>query len=80
MSELVPVLQFTDEDLVSLSGKAMDDMGIAWASASLDDPGELEVPDWMDSSLGGWIFFIEKERFEEGMTRLGELMGYTPGN
>ncbi len=78
MSNLVPVLQFTDEALITLSGKAMDELGISWASISLDDPGDTEIPDWIDSSLGGWILFIEKARFEQGMERLGDLMGYSP--
>jgi hypothetical protein len=78
MSDLVPVLQFTDEDLIALSAKAMDEMGIPWESVSLDEPGDAVVPDWIDPSLGGWIFYIEKARFEEGMQRLGDLMGYTP--
>jgi hypothetical protein len=78
MGRLTPALQFTDEDLVSLSAKAMDEMGISWSSVSLDDPGDADVPDWIDRSLGGWVFYVEESRFEEGMSRLGELMGYSP--
>ncbi len=78
MPELIPVLQFTEEDLVSLSGKAMTEMGIEWKSVPFSDPGDLEIPQWMDASCGGWVFFIDKNRFEEGMTRLGTLMGYSP--
>jgi len=77
MPDLIPVLQFTEEDLVSLSGKAMDEMGIEWKSVSLSEPDDMEIPDWMDASSGGWVFFIDKNRFEEGMTRLGKLMGYS---
>ena len=78
MSDLAPVLQFTDEALITLSGKAMDELGISWVSVSLDDPGNMEIPDWIDSSQGGWVLFIEESRFEEGMERLGDLMGYSP--
>lgn len=78
MPELIPVLQFTEEDLVSLSGKAMDEMKIEWKSVPFSDPGDMEIPKWMDASSGGWVFFIDKNRVEEGMTRLGTLMGYSP--
>jgi hypothetical protein len=78
MSNLIPVLQFSDEALITLSGKAMDELGISWTSVSLDDPDGTEIPDWIDSSLGGWVFFIEEARFAEGMERLGDLMGYSP--
>jgi hypothetical protein len=78
MSDLVPALQFTDEALISLSGKALDERGIAWSSVSLDAPGDAVIPEWIDRSEGGWIFLIEESRFHEGMEVLGELMGYSP--
>jgi len=31
----------------------------------------------LDQSQSGWVSFIEKAKFAEGMSKFGELMGYT---
>lgn len=75
--ELTGVLHFTDEEVAKKALAAINEMGIAAKYIAATDIPDDEFPDFMDKVSEGWVFFIEKAKFAEGMSKLGELMGYT---
>jgi len=76
--ELKCVLQLADEALAQKSVEAMREMGIAAKYVHQSKIPKDEIPEWIDAKKPGWILYIEASRFEEGMSKLGEIMGYTP--
>jgi hypothetical protein len=74
--ELIPVLQL--EDLSALE-EASDHLKKAGYLANIIPFSELpesEWQEWMTPANGGYLFYLEKGKYEPAMKMLGELFGY----
>ncbi|GEM_PF-3348018 len=76
-AELMPVLQL--EDLAALEA-AQEHLGNHGYKTRVGPFSELPVEaheDWMTPENGGYLFYLEKAKYEPAMTMLGEFFGCT---
>jgi hypothetical protein len=76
--EYIGALHFAEEGLAKDALKAMKDMNIAAKYIHTTEIPDQDLPEWVDRSTPGWVFFIDKAQFSRGMEKLGELMDYKP--
>jgi hypothetical protein len=70
-----PGMQFNATKPLKAAEKALKAFGIAFESRRMKDISE--PPGWADTSLGGSILYLEESRWEEGMSKLQEILGCT---
>jgi len=75
--ELIPVLQMDDLEALQAAEKHLNDNGYETRIGPFNELPETEISDWMTPSNGGFLFYLEKERYQPAMQMLGEFFGYT---
>ena len=75
--ELIPVLQLEDPEALEAAAKHLNEKGYETRVGLFAELAEEDIADWMNPSAGGWLFYLEKERYEPAMELLGDFFGYT---
>ncbi|MCD4706877.1 MAG: hypothetical protein K8S62_03980 [Candidatus Sabulitectum sp.] len=75
--ELIPVLQMDDLDALNSAKKHLEENGFAAEVRLFSELPSSEHPDWIIPANGGYIFYLEKDRYREAMEMLGTYFGYS---
>jgi hypothetical protein len=75
--ELIPVLQLDDLEALEAAEKHLNENGYETRIGPFEELQESEIFDWMIPSQGGFMFYLEKDRYQPAMELLGEFFGYT---
>jgi hypothetical protein len=73
--ELVAALQLDSEQAAQEALSAVKERGIAAQNRMLCEVEKVDRPDWVDEQKGGTLLYVEKNRFDEAMSRLEKVMG-----
>ncbi|MEA3265623.1 MAG: hypothetical protein U9P42_01590 [Candidatus Fermentibacteria bacterium] len=74
---LIAVLQMDDLEALNSAKRHLEENGY---HAEVGPFAELPVSDrqdWMTPENGGYIFYLEKEKYQAAMKMLGTFFGYT---
>ena len=75
--ELIPVLQLDDLEALKAAQKHLEGNGYRTRVGQFSElPIDLHQ-DWMIPENGGYMFYLEKDKYQPAMTMLGEFFGYT---
>jgi hypothetical protein len=76
---LIPVLQMDQLDALEAAREHLEEKGFrTWIEPFSEMSTDLIDEDWMIPENGGYIFYLEEDKFEEAMTILGDFFGYEP--
>ncbi len=75
--DLIPVLQLEDREALQAAQNHLGAHGYRTRVGPFDELPEDEREDWMTPANGGYLFYLEREKYEPAMTLLGEVFGYT---
>ncbi len=73
---LIAVLQMDDLDALKSAKKHLEDNGYKAEVGSFSELPEAEHQDWMTPANGGYIFYLEKGKYQVAMEMLGKFFGY----
>jgi hypothetical protein len=76
--KMLAALQLMDERLLLDAMDALERSGIPCGSEEVNLLRAEHLPEWVQPGSGGWLLFVEEDRYEEAMEFLGDLMGYEP--
>ncbi len=76
--ELIPVLQLEDLDALRSAREHLEKAGYVINIAPFSDLPQNEWQGWMTPANGGFLFYLEKEKYQPAMEMLGEFFGYEP--
>lgn len=75
--ELIPVLQMDDPDALDSAKKHLEENGYAAEVRPFSELPPSGHPDWIIPANGGYIFYLEKEKYQKAMEILGTFFGYS---
>ncbi|MCK5131417.1 MAG: hypothetical protein KAR40_04620 [Candidatus Sabulitectum sp.] len=74
---LMAVLQVDDLDVLNSAKKHLEENGYKAEVGPFAELPESEHQDWMTPANGGYIFYLEKEKYQPAMEMLVTFFGYT---
>ena len=74
---LIPVLQMDDLDAMNSAKKHLEENGYLTKVGPFSELPASERKDWMTPANGGYIFYLEKDKYQKAMELLGTFFGYT---
>jgi len=74
---LIAVLQMDDLEALNSAKKHLEENGFKAAIGPFAELSGDDRQDWMTPENGGYIFYLEKEKYQEAMEMLGTFFGYT---
>ena len=75
--ELIPVLQLEDLDPLKNAREHLENAGYLIDITPFADLPEAKRQDWMTPDKGGYLFYLEKDKYQPAMKLLGEFFGYS---
>jgi len=75
--ELVPVLQLPDLDAMKAAQAHLEKNGYRTKVGPFGDLPAEQRKEWMKPEKGGYLFYLEKAKYEPAMKMLGKFFGCT---
>lgn len=74
---LVPVLQLGDRAALEAAREHLGREGFVTRVGPFEELPDAQRQDWMVPANGGFLFYLEKDRYEAAMPLLGRFFGCT---
>jgi hypothetical protein len=75
--ELIPVLQLADLAALKAAQEHLGQHGYVTRVTPFSDCLPAEHQDWMRPADGGYLFYLEKAKYQPAMEMLGKFFGCT---
>ncbi len=73
---LIAVLQMDDKEALNAAKEHLESNGYRARVGLFSDLDKSEYQDWMTPENEGYIFYLEKEKYQSAMEMLGTFLGY----
>ena len=73
---LIAVLQMDDNEALNAAKEHLESNGFKAEVGPFSNLDKSEYLDWMTPESGGYIFYLEKEKYQPAMEMLGNFFGY----
>lgn len=74
---LIAVLQMDDLESLNSAKKHLEEKGYAAEVGPFSELPVSDYQDWMTPKNGGFIFYVEKDKYQQVMETLGTFFGYS---
>ena len=73
---LIAVLQMDDLESLNSAVKHLEELGFKAKVGSFTDLSKSDRQDWMTPENGAYLLYLEQEKYEPAMDKLGKFFGY----